>query len=545
MAKIEDYPAVYQYTGNGATRAFQFRCMFWEVSNIVVYLNHTIQTSGYTITSEDFNEGGTVTFNTAPANGVKITIKRVLPKKRLTEFYESGVFRAAPTNEEINHIYALIQGNADDIERRCVKVTDTDDQTPEELLGEVYDKLDSATEIAAEAIEAANNATEAVESAEQTLAEVTSYVDAAKVDINNTKTAAEAEITATKDSAIGTINTTVTEANTEIEQYFSDAEAEVRQIASDEAKKAIADVATEATNTAKANVNSYVDGTIKPDLQTYVTAAANSASSASNSATEAETAKTSAKTQADLAKQYADDINNTKNNLVTKNTIQTITASKRFQKTGVLMEFCNPNYPTAGTIPTTEAFSSLCFSAVSGNNSYFAQMDADVKTTGDMYYRMYLKNVFNKDKAGTQVSMNIPASGESYIQLSADKILVPNPPTADSSTRAATTNWVREYRTSIVTKTETSGSVSLSVNSIFAMNITGETTFSLPASGTTLFNQIKLMLKVTGTPTINWGTTYFYNKETPAIEEGSYDVYYDYDPVINQWVCGVISKGVA
>ena len=53
------------------------------------------------------------------------------------------------------------------------------------------------------------------------------------------------------------------------------------------------------------------------------------------------------------------------------------------------------------------------------------------------------------------------------------------------------------------------------------------------------------MLKVTGTPTINWGTTNFFNNETPTIKAGNYDVYFDYDNLMSAWVVGVMSKGKA
>lgn len=53
------------------------------------------------------------------------------------------------------------------------------------------------------------------------------------------------------------------------------------------------------------------------------------------------------------------------------------------------------------------------------------------------------------------------------------------------------------------------------------------------------------MMKVTGTPTINWGTTNFFNKETPEIVAGNYDCYFDYDNLMNAWVVGVMNKGAA
>ena len=94
--------------------------------------------------------------------------------------------------------------------------------------------------------------------------------------------------------------------------------------------------------------------------------------------------------------------------------------------------------------------------------------------------------------------------------------------------------------------TETEGNIALEADKMYTMTITGTTTFTLPTvTDMSKFHQIKLMIKVDATTTINWGTTYFFNKETPDIDSGnSYDVYYDYDNLLGQWVCGVIVKGV-
>ena len=96
----------------------------------------------------------------------------------------------------------------------------------------------------------------------------------------------------------------------------------------------------------------------------------------------------------------------------------------------------------------------------------------------------------------------------------------------------------------LTTITETSGTVALDVNKIYTMSISGNTTFSLPASvNTSFFNQIKVMAKIVGTPVISWGTSYFVNKSAPELEEGVYDLYFDYDNHLGGWVVGAISKG--
>lgn len=98
---------------------------------------------------------------------------------------------------------------------------------------------------------------------------------------------------------------------------------------------------------------------------------------------------------------------------------------------------------------------------------------------------------------------------------------------------------------SILGVSKTSGTVTLTANRIHKMNISGATTFSLPAGNASVFTQIKVMVNVTGTPSINWGTSRFFNKKVPSIAAGQYDFYFDYDPTANAWVAGAVPKGVA
>lgn len=120
----------------------------------------------------------------------------------------------------------------------------------------------------------------------------------------------------------------------------------------------------------------------------------------------------------------------------------------------------------------------------------------------------------------------------------------PTPSENSNDTNIANTGWVTVFRYSINSISATSGSINLEVTRVYKMTVTGTTTFVLPATPVAdKHNQIKLMLKVTGTPTINWGTTNFFNKQTPDITEGYYDVYFDYDPNLAAWVCGVMAKG--
>ena len=214
--KINPVPAKVKYSGNGEVTEFPTGFAFFENDNIIVYLNGAIINSGYSITGVGETEGGSVIFDEAPKEGDKIVILRQVAIERVTDFQEGGAFRAKNINDELDRQTAFCQQIQEQIDR-CVKVEVTDDQTPEELLAEVYGKLDSATEVAQEAVDAANAATEAVASAEKTLAEVNTYVDESKAEIN----------------------ALITKTTEEIDQTISDATEEIKEVAVDAANEAV------------------------------------------------------------------------------------------------------------------------------------------------------------------------------------------------------------------------------------------------------------------------------------------------------------------
>ena len=91
-----------------------------------------------------------------------------------------------------------------------------------------------------------------------------------------------------------------------------------------------------------------------------------------------------------------------------------------------------------------------------------------------------------------------------------------------------------------------SGNISLQSNTVYKLSINGATTFApqTPAD-TTIHNQIKVFLSVSGTPTINWGTSNYFNKTAIEIKEGNYVVYFDYDPNLSAWTVGAMNVGGA
>ena len=285
--KINPVPTKVKYSGNGVVREFPTGFAFFEDDNIVVYHNGVIINTGYSVTGVGETDGGVVTFDVAPAEGDKIVIIRKVAIERVTDFQEGGAFRAKNINDELDRQTAFCQQIQEEIDR-CVKVEVTDDQTPEELLTEVYGKLDSATEVAQNAVDAATAATEAVASAEKTLAEVTTYVDESKAEI-------------------GALITKTTE---EIDQTISDATEEIKEAAVAEADKAVRETietsVIEASTSAE-HARIWAEGEqaevqeLGGELSSkgWALQASNSATSASQSATQAKTSETNAKSYAD------------------------------------------------------------------------------------------------------------------------------------------------------------------------------------------------------------------------------------------------------
>ena len=190
--------------------------------------------------------------------------------------------------EKVERIYTSIN-NIDDVADNITDINKVADNLVNiNAVASDLANIDAASGHAADAAAAAN-------SAEQTLVQTQAYVDSAKVEIDNTK-----------NTAINTINTAVSNAESNISKIVSDAEGSITNIAVTEANKAIANAAQEATDTATANVNSYVNGTVKPSLQTYVDQAQEDANSAATSMEQAALSATAASNYASNASADAD-----------------------------------------------------------------------------------------------------------------------------------------------------------------------------------------------------------------------------------------------
>ena len=108
------------YTGNGSTTQYSITFPYIDVTHVKAYLNGTL-TSAYTISSS------TLTFTTAPANGVVIRIERETPNDtRLVDFTDGSVLTESDLDASADQNFYIAQEITDDSASKLG--LDTDDK---------------------------------------------------------------------------------------------------------------------------------------------------------------------------------------------------------------------------------------------------------------------------------------------------------------------------------------------------------------------------------------------------------------------------------
>ncbi len=107
--KMPAVTPVVRYTANGAQTVFAYPFPIFASEDLAVFLDGAGQVSGFAITGAGNTAGGNVTFDAAPASGVTVTLERVLPIERVTDFLEGGDFSAQSINNELDYLVAAIQ----------------------------------------------------------------------------------------------------------------------------------------------------------------------------------------------------------------------------------------------------------------------------------------------------------------------------------------------------------------------------------------------------------------------------------------------------
>ncbi len=117
-----------QYVGDGTRCQFFFPFPIFLESNLEVYLGSVQQTSGFTVSGVGQTDGGSVTFSTPPASGMLVTLRRYLVLQRLSDFQDSGQFRARVLNDELDYLTATVQ-QLDAEATRTIRLNPTDGES--------------------------------------------------------------------------------------------------------------------------------------------------------------------------------------------------------------------------------------------------------------------------------------------------------------------------------------------------------------------------------------------------------------------------------
>lgn len=260
-----------RYYGNGVATQFSIGFPYLKREFVKVYLYKKDTDEENVLNSDQFSfvNDGIIQYPVLPADEI-LKEGDILTIQRETELGSEFEF------DNQRRLFPVEVMNADDLAfqqiqelsreiKRAVRVNPTATETPEELLNEVYGKLDSASEIANEAIIAAGQATVAAEQA-------TTAVEEAQKQVIQTQ-----EYIDEKRAEVDAI---VAEAEASVDDAITQATEDVKQAALDAAQEAINGAAAQAV----AIVEDYTNNEVKPELMAFVASADEDSMMASESA---------------------------------------------------------------------------------------------------------------------------------------------------------------------------------------------------------------------------------------------------------------------
>lgn len=98
-----------QYAADGTQTAFTYPFPVFEISDLEVRLDGAVQSTGFSVSGAGESEGGTVTFETAPAAGTVVLLRRAMVIERTSDFQPNGLLRANTLNDELDRQVAILQ----------------------------------------------------------------------------------------------------------------------------------------------------------------------------------------------------------------------------------------------------------------------------------------------------------------------------------------------------------------------------------------------------------------------------------------------------
>ena len=152
-----------KYTGNGATRSFAYTFRVWKKNEVAVWVGNglTEQEVSSSCSISITATGGTVTFPTAPASGIKIVIRRNMPYIQEDDYRNGSRFDSEDVEDRFDQDCAERQDLRLEL-GRCLKLPITSSMTAEEfiqLLLQAMDALQEAGDITGASLVKASGST--------------------------------------------------------------------------------------------------------------------------------------------------------------------------------------------------------------------------------------------------------------------------------------------------------------------------------------------------------------------------------------------------
>ncbi len=115
--RIPDISPVAQAVADGARSVFSFPFPIFKADDLEVRANSTLVTAGYTVVGEGSSTGGAVIFADAPANGVRVTLRRRQAYARTDDFLNERAPTPHELNDAVDQNVAAIQELAEEVSR--------------------------------------------------------------------------------------------------------------------------------------------------------------------------------------------------------------------------------------------------------------------------------------------------------------------------------------------------------------------------------------------------------------------------------------------
>lgn len=110
------------HTGNGSLTAFPYTFRMDADADLEVYIDDTLQGSGFTIARNGNDMGGTVTFSIAPVNGVIITLLRNLSLSQETDYTPYDAFPADAHEGALDKLTMIAQQIQEEVDRNSQSI---------------------------------------------------------------------------------------------------------------------------------------------------------------------------------------------------------------------------------------------------------------------------------------------------------------------------------------------------------------------------------------------------------------------------------------